>query len=462
MDVFLSYASEDRDRAGQVARGLEGCGWSVWWDRKIVAGEAFDQTIERQLESARCVVVLWSTASIASEWVKNEAAAAAERQVLVPVLVDDVKIPLEFRRRQTANLLDWNGDTSHEGFEALREGVAARVGAASGQPPVPQPPVPRRGRQFPLWAIVAGGIAVVIMAMVIVRGVGTAPRDSSSDQVRQPSDTVASSTRVGEPPREPSSQGAEAAELTVAQSKVVPAPDGNSLDNPAPLAFGALHKVRLERNESYYFRLPTPASAFTIVEDVRLTTRESSNLMTEVSILDTDGGVVQPAVVRFNQIDIGYRRTASFSTKQSARFGFKLVNTGQSSDVWFAVLPEGKEQFLPFFGEIVPQPFPSGKDATGTLEQIEDVYYQVRLPRGEHRVILDFTNAKRDNTNLMGYLAVLTADGGNQEQIMRMNQIGTSYRQVGTLQVKTDGPLILRLQNASHTVNYNLRIVSAK
>ena len=462
MDVFLSYASEDRGRARQVAQALEGCGWSVWWDRKIVAGEAFDQTIERQLDSARCVVVLWSTASVASEWVKNEAAAAAERQVLVPVLVDDVKIPLEFRRRQTANLLDWDGDTSHEGFHALREGVAARVGASPQQPPVPQPPVPRPGRQFPLWAILAGGIAVVIVAIAIVRGVGTSPRDASSDQVRQSSDSVASPTRAGEPPPEPSSRGAEGPELTVAQSKVVPAPDGNSVDNPAPLAFGALHKVRLEKNESYYFRLPTPVSAFTIVQDVRLPTRESSNLMTDVSILDTDGGVVQPGAVRFNQIDVGYRKTASFSTKQPARFGFKLVNTAQSSDVWFAVLPEGKEQFLPFFGEIVPQPFPSGKDATGTLEKFEDVYYQVRLPRGEHRAILDFTNAKKDHTNLVGYLAVLTADGGNQEQIMRMNQIGTTYRQIGNLQVKTDGPLILRLQNSSPTVNYNLRIVSAK
>lgn len=188
---------------------------------------------------------------------------------------------------------------------------------------------------------------------------------------RVPPDIVGTSTRGDERSGEPSRRRAETTRLAVAQSKVVLAPDGNSVDNPAPLAFGALHKVRLEQNESYYFRLPTPASAFTIVEDVRLPKRESSNLITDVSILDTDGGVVQPAVGRFNQIDVGYRRTASFSTKQPARFGFKLVNTAQSSDIWFAVLPEGQDQFLPCFGEIVPQPFPSGRDATGTLEQID-------------------------------------------------------------------------------------------
>ena len=77
--VFISYASEDRQRAMAVAQALEGCGWSVWWDRKITAGHAFDRVIERELEAAAAVIVLWSQASIESEWVRSEAAAAAER-----------------------------------------------------------------------------------------------------------------------------------------------------------------------------------------------------------------------------------------------------------------------------------------------------------------------------------------------------------------------------------------------
>jgi hypothetical protein len=56
-DVFISYANEDRERAGRLANALESCGWSVWWDRKIIAGQAFDEAIERELETAKCVVV---------------------------------------------------------------------------------------------------------------------------------------------------------------------------------------------------------------------------------------------------------------------------------------------------------------------------------------------------------------------------------------------------------------------
>jgi len=133
-DVFVSYASEDRDRAGQLAQAFGARGWSVWWDRKIIAGQVFDQAIERELETARCVVVLWSAHSIDSEWVKNEAAVAAERGVLIPALIDGVRLPLEFRRRQTADLVNWHGEADHAGLEALCEGVAHVLGTSAPQP----------------------------------------------------------------------------------------------------------------------------------------------------------------------------------------------------------------------------------------------------------------------------------------------------------------------------------------
>ncbi len=461
MDVFLSYASEDRERARKVARVLEDAGWSVWWDRKIVAGEAFDQTIERHLEAAKCVVVLWSNASVESEWVKTEAAAAAERHVLVPALLDDVKIPLEFRRRQTANLIDWNGDTSHEGFHALREGVAARVGAAAvvreTRPSIPRP---QNLAHWQRWGLVAGAVVIAAIAVLAYRAWIT-PAGG-----RQSSDTIADSSRTGgaiESDEQRRDANDPTAGLNVSRSSVVVPSGGNSVDRPAPLAVGALHKVTLGQNEEYYFRLTAPVSAMTIVEDVRLSKRDrSSNLQTRLDVLDADGGVVRDDVIIFNEVDVGYRKTAPFSTKQPSQAGFKLVNNTNSVEVWLAVLPEGKKEFLPFFGDIVPQAWSAGKDATGTLDQNADVYYVVRLARGEHRVILDFMNAKRDSTNLQGYLAVLDADGGNQQEIMRLNEIGVSYRKVGSLTVKVDAPLILRLQNASQPVNYSLRITNAQ
>ena len=110
-DIFISYDSEDRAIAHKFADALESRGWSVWWDREIPLGKAFDQVIEEELNAARCVIVLWSNQSVRSRWVKTEAAAAADRECLLPVLIEDVAIPFEFKRIQTAMLMNWQGDT---------------------------------------------------------------------------------------------------------------------------------------------------------------------------------------------------------------------------------------------------------------------------------------------------------------------------------------------------------------
>jgi len=164
-DVFISYASEDRDRAAQLASALGAFGWSVWWDRKIITGQAFDHAIERELENAKSVIVLWSEHSIGSEWVRNEAAVASERGVLVPATIESVKLPLEFRRKQTADLIDWKGEPSHSGFQALCEGVTNTIGSA------PLHPARLRQRQKFQWNRRWALAAIVTIAVAVGLGV---------------------------------------------------------------------------------------------------------------------------------------------------------------------------------------------------------------------------------------------------------------------------------------------------
>lgn len=181
-DVFISYASGDRDRAREIANVLSARGLSVWWDRNIKAGQAFDEVIERELETATSVVVLWSEGSIASEWVKNEAAVAAQRRVLVPVLLDNVKVPLEFRRRQTADLIGWDGDPSHPGLQALIEVLESSRGEDSSPPASATPPV-RSGRGLLPW-IAAGAAGFALGCVVTYVVVGASGRSSGTSAAR--------------------------------------------------------------------------------------------------------------------------------------------------------------------------------------------------------------------------------------------------------------------------------------
>jgi TIR domain-containing protein len=118
-DVFISYAREDRDKAERLARVCEQQGWTVWWDKVIPPGKKYADVIGQELESAKAVVVLWSRASVASDWVKDEVQEAANRGVLVPALLEKVNPPYGFRQVQTADLSEWDGSSTSTELESF-------------------------------------------------------------------------------------------------------------------------------------------------------------------------------------------------------------------------------------------------------------------------------------------------------------------------------------------------------
>jgi hypothetical protein len=89
--VFISYSDHEQDQAvAQVlTHELKKRGLSVFVDRAITAGEDFSRQIREALVDADVVVVLLSSNSQKSRWIKDEVAAALEsRQKVIPVLLD--------------------------------------------------------------------------------------------------------------------------------------------------------------------------------------------------------------------------------------------------------------------------------------------------------------------------------------------------------------------------------------
>jgi hypothetical protein len=124
--IFISYAREDRTCAEQLAGALEAQGWPVWWDREILGGLNVPKAISEALDSAGCVIVLWSRDSVESDWVRDEAEVGLNKGILVPILIDDVEIPLGFRQTQAESLREWAGETDHpELLRAIRAVDAA-------------------------------------------------------------------------------------------------------------------------------------------------------------------------------------------------------------------------------------------------------------------------------------------------------------------------------------------------
>ena len=88
------------------------------------------------------MIVVWSGLSIKSDYVRAEAGEGAERGILFPVMLEEVRIPLPFRQLQTARLIDWRGEPRHPEFERLVRDLSALLGPPPASPPAEaEPPV---------------------------------------------------------------------------------------------------------------------------------------------------------------------------------------------------------------------------------------------------------------------------------------------------------------------------------
>ena len=129
-DIFISYASEERDRVLPLVSALERTGWSIFWDRTIPAGKTWRQVIGSEIRTCRSVLVVWTENSVTSEWVLEEAETGKRRGILIPVLLDNVEPPFGFGNIQAANLTAWNGDSSSPTFTHLVADIATILGPA--------------------------------------------------------------------------------------------------------------------------------------------------------------------------------------------------------------------------------------------------------------------------------------------------------------------------------------------
>ncbi|MEP7384238.1 MAG: SUMF1/EgtB/PvdO family nonheme iron enzyme, partial [Gemmatimonadota bacterium] len=132
-DVFLSYASVDREVAVRLGELLEGEGLSVFVDQaSLQRGEAWREALDAALDRARCVVMLLSRASVASDWVLRESRRALKRQVLVPVMLErGVPLPVEVKELHVGDLRGWDRSDGAQQFQELLSVIVRVVGRES-------------------------------------------------------------------------------------------------------------------------------------------------------------------------------------------------------------------------------------------------------------------------------------------------------------------------------------------
>jgi len=141
-DVFISYARPDRERIEHLAQALKSRGYSLWWDRQIGGGAEFSRMIETELVAAKIVIVAWSTHSLDSHWVRDEADFARGEHKLLPITLDGVLPPLGFRQLHAIDFSSWDATASHPSFASLLGSLGAPADPSAGSAVPARAPVP--------------------------------------------------------------------------------------------------------------------------------------------------------------------------------------------------------------------------------------------------------------------------------------------------------------------------------
>lgn len=194
--MFLSYDHEDTALARPLASAMEKAGHSVWYDRHIHGGAQYSRKIEQALDAADAVVVLWSSRSLDSAWVRDEAADGRDRGKLVPLSIGGVTPPMGFRQFQTINLGEWKGrgKVPHiaDILEAIRNQSDERSGASTSKGEPRAPSARPFARRTTIWLTIAALVLSAVafggwtwfnrdaLPVVVVEAANDAPRSQAA------------------------------------------------------------------------------------------------------------------------------------------------------------------------------------------------------------------------------------------------------------------------------------------
>jgi hypothetical protein len=229
-DIFLSYAHQDLEWVRPLAAELERRGWRVFWDQRVPAGRSWRGHIGTRLESARCVIVVWSEFALKAKFVLQEADIGLEREVLLPVLRQPVRPLLGFREVHAANLARWRpGEPSPE-FETFIADLRELLGSSPvvAAPLESTPPPAKVVIEMPAAPIASEQPASALPAL----DTDAAPTRESKPAAPTPPPEPPSSTSA-EPVTAPDHAAAADAGVTREPEAVTPSPEPPPSASPA-------------------------------------------------------------------------------------------------------------------------------------------------------------------------------------------------------------------------------------
>lgn len=229
--AFISYSRVNKDFATKLAKGLRSEGYDIWFDlMDIPPGARWDDYVESALQECPIFMIILTPASIASENVKDEIGYAIDHgKRILPILLEECDVPLRLRRFQYVDFTTKSFDQGYENAKELlndhlvsdstpiikakpevkevkaetkKEPANKEKSEAIAAPPTSkkkaEPVVIEKTEKKPVSKGLIFGIiaivAVVIVGIIVVFGIGTAAVVANNNANNQPAKNSAPNT----------------------------------------------------------------------------------------------------------------------------------------------------------------------------------------------------------------------------------------------------------------------------
>ena len=221
-EVFISYASQDRERIIDLVKRLDDAGVSVWIDQMSIEGATmWSQEIVAAIRNCKVLILAISENSADSENVVKEVALASEgRKRILPVYLASAEIPesMAYQLAGIQRVEFFEGDeeagqqsviralaklgvnVSEAASEEATAGAVNRITHGSAHPT--QAPVPAKGSEGPAWGKIAAavaGVAALAAGMFFLGGSSQPPEPAKPALGQAETNTVEETKPLAKP-----------------------------------------------------------------------------------------------------------------------------------------------------------------------------------------------------------------------------------------------------------------------
>ena len=223
--VFISHAGSTIALTHRIADRLHALGYEVWWDDELPVHQPFGRVLQERLDTAKAILVIWSSDAVDSDYVRGEAEAGRSARKLVQISIDGTVPPLPFNQTQYADLNGWDGTTDVTGWRKVIASIAELVALPAERPgaaATTQSDGSNRSR---------AGRLVIVLAVVLVVGVVAALWREASHRVAPSPNTASTDSAASVGPV------ANAADVFGNRPAVAVLPFENRSDDPSDAVF---------------------------------------------------------------------------------------------------------------------------------------------------------------------------------------------------------------------------------